>query len=490
VGVPAPPSDYLGSATALSANVDTVVKGYVDSLVNPWGPGEMRLPDTVVVPTATFKLVANRTYTVPDNHYTTPAMLWAMHTRLSQANPDLPANDEPRFNFDHAGGGPPVSSAPVYDYNPGNIHSGLCFDSSTTDGGTIDGGSLYRGRVDWGDDFGNMQYQLASWTSAYRVLSAGIRVRVVGLPVGQFMTSGKIYFAQVRYDQADVPVSEQDFVVLERLGRASHVSAEAVRTSGSKTFFATPDGPEKFMMSSSFLPAPGQHGALAVPVVPGFTGRRFPKAGSAFPTRYYIAPYGPTATNANDTATALSASPDQLNADQTTLLVVAAFGITPGTVFEVDYAMNGEYIADKNAPAGVETAVQLPSSLAMDRIYAASAVLADLKPVMLQAAGDRTITPSASPLSPQPTGESFNSKRFGRVAEAATGALIKRRVGARAEDFWSTAMNALGGAARGFLSGGPLGAITGGISGAFGGGDDHHDEEPPIRRRPAPRRRR
>jgi len=233
-----------------------------------------------------------------------------------------------------------------------------------------------------------------------------IRVRIVGLPTGQFMTPGKIYVAQVRYDHTDLPVTEQDFVTLEQLGRASHVSADAVRAAGSKTVFFTPDGQQKLSMVSNFIAAPGVFSysdfAIPTPVSAGEGVRAFVNPSQLSATADFTRCIIPYRTNA-----ARSISPssidqagmqdaaDSANADSTSLLFVGYFGAADGVVLEVDYAQTIEYIPNKTAPGGIDTQVQLPNSVAMDDIFSAAAVLSEAKPTMFQQPGDLSIVSAA-----------------------------------------------------------------------------------------------
>jgi len=303
----------------------------------------------------------------------------------------------------------------------------------------LDGGS--DGQV-WADDYGEQQKATIGFTSSYRLMGMGVRVRVIGLPSGQFMTPGKIYFAQVRWHTDDVPILEEDFVQLERLGRGTHVSMDAVRASGSKTFYAVPDSADKFEMSSSFYPAPG------IVNVGDFVGVG-PRDDRIFTTLKWvngagvsnyaaICPYNVAGVPNSSTISTQDAT-DQQVADQTQLIVVGCFGLQDGVVLEVDYASNYEVVPTSSAPPGVETSIQLPDSLAMDEIFAGVAMAAAVRPQLLQADGDRTITDV-------PT-SAFGDTAEARVARsraAATKSLIGRAgalkgrqlTPARAEGFW------------------------------------------------------
>jgi hypothetical protein len=339
----------------------------------------------------------------------------------------------------------PTGSGALLTESPGCIMSPLQFvETANPNTGQIfsrlDGSGS--GLV-WEDDYGATQAATVAFTSAYRLLSMGVRVRIVGLPSGVFMTPGKIYFAQVRWHKDDVPITEEDFVQLERLGRATHVSMDAVRASGSKTFYAIPDSDDKFEMSSSFYPAPGvsnandwASGGVAVDTRL-FTNLNFVNGGS-LSSYDAIAPYNTSGTVGSTVATQDAA--DQQVADQTILLQVACFGLQAGVVLEVDYASNYEIIPTAAAPPGVETSIQLPSSQAMDAIFAGVAVAAAIRPQLLQADGDRTITDV--PMSA--FGDSAEA-RITRTRAEATKSLLARAprslVGAcirpgRAEGFW------------------------------------------------------
>lgn len=394
VGMSPAGSDYLGSSTAYASNAGSVVSDYLDMMINPWCGKLQRVPDVCITPTSLYKMFANRTYTVKNSGTKGHQLVFGCHSRLSNYSTGaVPTDTAVVWSTGTPSTGVPTNTTNVYQCSPGNILTPLQINDSgvytTLDGSTP---TTY-----WTDDYGGQQAELVSWTSAARCLSLAIRVRVVGLPSAQFMAPGKIYFTQVRWDADDVPLTEQDYVVLEQKGRASHVSLDAVRASGSKTFFATPDGAQKFELSSSFVPAPGMYAKIGTDATEALWqgGRRFVGpgdvgqwalnvAGSASPLTlsHIIAPYNSSQSSVNDT--------DQANADQTYLLLCSCFGISDDTVLEVDYATCGEFLPDKYAPPGVETAVQVPNTRAMDEIFAAAAVVADLKPAMLQAAGDKT----------------------------------------------------------------------------------------------------
>lgn len=448
LGADAPTSDYLGSGSTYSDNSSRVVRDFIAQLINPWSPNAVRLPDCSITPTAVFKLFANRTYTVASVPNQTQ-LLFGLHSRLCQYGPVATVTDL----ITPADGA--ARTLPPYSYNPGNILSGLQFNPASISGPF----SNLSGNTDaWGDDFGAQQTTLTSYIASYRVLSMGVRVRVVGLPPSTFLTPGKIYFAQVRCEQSDMPVTEQEFVTLERLGRGTHVSMDAVREAGSKTYFCSPDGPEKFHMSTNFVMPPGMYIAGSAPG-PTIGHRYFPRLGvtstlGVFGNLYNsIIPYDSSPVT-NDTA-------DSACADGTYVIIVGVFGSQPGVVLEVDYALNGEYIPTKTAPPGIDTAVQVPSALAMDKIFTAAALATEVRPVMLQAAGDTTIGTGDdhSPRSPTESGRRLESL----VNRSAGGVIARRR-----EGFFDSIMDGLSGAAHGFVSHGPLGALTGGLTGAFG----------------------
>lgn len=464
VGMSPAGSDNISGTTTYAANAGHIVSDYVDMLVNPWSGKLCRLPDNCITPTSLFKQYANRTYTVADTTGRGSTLLLACHSRLSNysTTPPLAA-----VGVSFQPGAVRVSQ---YEYTPGNILKPQQYkEIGPSSGFTNADGSVTEGP--WGDDYGPQQIDMCSWVASYRVLSMAIRVRIVGLPSGVFMTPGKVYFAQIRAEAEDVPLVEQDFVVLEQKGRASHVSADAVREAGSKTFFVTPDGANKFEMSSTFLPAPGVFTAVAgtAPLTDGIrryastvdlTGPNMTRNGAPLTLADLVCPYY--------TAQTVADGEDQANADQTYMLVVAFFGVQDGLVIEADYAMCGEYICDKNAPPGIETAVQVPNTRALDEIFAGAAVLADLKPSLLQAPGDRTQIGATTPPAFAP------SAAAGVVAESkTTKGVLMRSIGrvsggvhrTRAEGFW----DALSGAASSAL-GSFAGALGDGLAPQRGGG--------------------
>lgn len=432
-------SDYLGSTRASSGNI---VANFVSTMIDPWSSSPTRLPDCTVAPTAIAKFFANRTYTIANTAATSfgPNLLFGMNNRLSMAGVGALVNSEATA-FVNTTAGAVVSVGEIYDTAPGTImtpiqwggkSSGADYSNPYVNFTNSAGGGWGAGQGVWGDDFGSSLSSTLPYISAYRTLASAIRVRIVGLPSSQFMTPGKIYFAQVRYDLEDLPVTEQDFVVLEQLGRASHVSADAVRASGSKTIFYTPDGSEKFNMTSNFVLAPGVMPTWLNGSSPGVCIKKFPTPTSAYnagcPILQTIVPYSTSGLiTTPGVKNAVADGPDSANADSTMLLVVAYFGASDGVVLEVDYAHVIEYIPNKSSPAGVECMVQLPSSSAMDAIYSASAISAQAKPVMIQSAGDATVG-SISPLTPSSESRSRVIRGVERAAVRSSG---------KSEDMWT-----------------------------------------------------
>jgi len=434
---------------------DGSTERYVEVLMNPWGAAPVRLPDHVVVPTSLARFVANRTLTITegDAAYSVsngPNLLFGLCNRLSPAQAVTGPTDRPIEVASvlslTVAGSPPVTTEETfntYTYSPGCILTPLQWGGSAYAVPTT--AMYYDPSIPsmgvWGDDFGSSLATTVQFMSAYRTLSMAIRVRIIGLPSGQFMTPGKIYFAQVRCDHSDLPVTEQDFVTLEQLGRASHVSADAVREAGSKTVFYTPDSALKFSMTSNFLQpagvftdnqavvhtAGGGGGTLATLAGPmrAFPGPSISAQDPAGPTMVAtdftrnIIPYlttgntsvltGAVSDTSVGTSRAMGDAADSANADATTYLFVAYFGAAAGVVLELDYATVVEYIPTKSSPGGIEALVQLPDSRAMDTIFSAAAVLSEARPTMIQQPGDLTI---ASPMRGQaPSRESLAARR-------------------------------------------------------------------------------
>jgi len=429
-------------------------------ILNPWSAHPVRLPDHVVVPTSLGRFFANRTYNLTGCGTVGPNFIFAMNSKLSNPTSAQPPESTSAF-ISSVASTVTSSSTNAYAYTPGNILNPLqwglgaqvdphaadgLFDFTNQTTNPVNGspGSPTQSASPWGDGFGASLASTIPFVSAYRTLAMAIRVRIVGLPPSQFMTPGKMYFAQVRYDATDMPVTEQDFVVLEQLGRASHVSADAVREAGSKTVFFVPDGINKLTMSSNFMIAPGVLQANQVftnqdaPPQPSAGVRYLPSLGvlhaSGSDPCLSIVPYSTTGGTAGSasligpaqTLAGAGDATDAYSADATTLLVVAYFGAQDGVVLEVDYSTVVEYIPNKSTPGGVEALVQLPSSPAMDSIYAAAAVLAEARPVMIQHAGDLTIS-SSSPGGSRESGAIRS--RLARMARAATGGTFR-------EGFW------------------------------------------------------
>lgn len=380
--ISAPGSDYLGPRKNAG---DNIVSRYTNMVINPWSGSLSRLPDINITPTCLAKFYANRTYTIPASYPADGFAMFGVNSRLGMYSATAPLDDQVRIQLSNG----LAYEYPAYAYAPGSILTPQAVSSNGTFSALI--GSPVGA---WGDDYGSEQTTTTSWTSAYRTLAMAVRVRVVALPTGTFMAPGKIYFAQIRNDRNDVPQSEQDFVVLERLGRATHVSLDAVRESGSKTFYAVPDSADKFNLSSEFYLPPGLFMQEGVDV--GVGRRLFPGYAQS-PGSSVIVPYnGATDRSASSTATAK----DAYTADQTMIILVGVFGAAPGISLEVDYSTVVEYVPSTAAPPGLETTVQLPSSAALDSIFAACAAATEVRPMLLQAPGDLTITnpmPGVSP---------------------------------------------------------------------------------------------
>jgi len=451
-------SDYLGPRA--EGGHGSLVDVYVDMCLNPWGGSMARLPDAMIAPTFLFKSFANRTYTVTNVATYGPNILFGMMNRPTRYLPAttpavaggaleaaivLPTATTLSTPFSQV----PTEVAGVYAVgSPGQILAPMQYGATPltamvplgTTGLTASDGP-------WKDDFGEQMDATVGAISAYRTLAMAMRMRIVGLPSGQFMTPGKIYIAQGRWDKEDVPLTEQDFVVLEQKGRASHVSADAVRAAGSKTLFYTPDGMQKFGMTSNFLPAPGVFDATRINpggggtygssyaglrVFPGIAQMgAVPALGSMVGPLTFdelLVPYGTAAAVTGRQA--LGNAADSANADSTSLLWVAYFGAQDGVVLEVDYAHIMECTPNKSAPPGFEAAIQLPNSAAMDSILSACAVLAMAKPRMYQSAGDPTVSIPAG--TSRPSAEALSVRRqITSVARVAPG-----RAMPIAEGFW------------------------------------------------------
>jgi hypothetical protein len=388
VSLQASPSDYLGPSTGAGKSY---AENYVDMVVNPWCGTLLRLCDPTIAPTCLFKLFSNTTASM---NTSLGATVFAMHTRLSRFNASQPIE---AFGLTT----PPTATATVYDYTPGCIMTPASYDPSTVS--SARSSFIWNGLSStvpatsssaWAYDFGPTQTELTSAMAESRILAAAMRIRIIGLPTGQFMANGKLYCAQLPWNYSAFPVTEQDYVTLETKGRASHVSLEQVRIEGTKTLFMTLDSTGKFAMSSSFLPAAGIFASS------GTQGRRlFPSGNTAITTNgdpfCGIVPYNAVNQGiypgypVGGTAVAANAA-DAYNADATTLLVFALFGAQSGLTVEVDYAMTGEFIPNPTAPPGFEAAVQLPNTLALDHIYATTAAMTMMKPRLFQSNMDTT----------------------------------------------------------------------------------------------------
>jgi hypothetical protein len=442
VSMSAAPSDYLGQGASLRGLGDCVDR-YVSQLVDPWtGGGLTRVPDANMRPTALARFFANRTYTIPSTTNGTN-FLFGMHSCMASANAGRIQELSNLYPSSPSTAPFQVGQTNTYAYTPGNILSmGQFPDAGAKSALTLVNGT----QLPWGDDFGAEQLTTMGWVAAYRLISGAMRVRVVGLPSGQFMTPGKIYFGQIRWNLDDVPSTEQDWTQLERLGYATHVSLDAVREAGSKTFFFLPDGTDKFELRSNFWPAPGSFNALHITDVSGGTPsfesyiRRFPTLAEALANGNAlqgVVPFGATTTGGQSNGPTADV-PDQQQADQTMCMLVAVFGTQAGVVLEVDYAQIHEYVATPNAPPGIDTAIQLPSSVALDQIFASSAVIGEMRGAMVQAAGDKTILDVPSKMfGPDHGGIRAEGKRtksaiLSNVRHHAGGTLRK----GRAEGFW------------------------------------------------------
>jgi hypothetical protein len=450
VGMSAAPSDYLGAGKEMSGTAG-VVERYVEQLVNPWtGTKLQRVPDNNMRPTAIARYFANRTYTIPATTLGTNFM-FGMHSKMSnyaaQAAIDVDGIASSSTSF-------ATNIIKVFPYTPGCIMRPVQFpdagyDSNATGATSVThfiDGNAHNGV--WDDDFGAEESETSAWVAASRCIAMAMRCRVVGLPSGQFMTPGKLYFAQLRWNWDDFPLNEQDWTQLERLGYASHVSLDAVRESGSKTFFSLPDGTDKFELSSTFLPAPGVF-SIANVVSPSGpyqaeSLRYFPPSiGTAvttfpLPSQQTI-PYN---SSARETVYGvINDATDMVVADQTQALFMCVFGTQAGVVLEVDYASIFEYVATPAAPPGIDTEVQLPSSVAMDQIFASAAVIGEVRGAMLQAAGDKTILSAPtrafgeSRAALQSEGRKTKGALMSAVRKSVGGSISKTR-GRQSEGFW------------------------------------------------------
>lgn len=430
---PAPSNLVRRDVTAARADVDR----YVELLMNPWASSPVRLPDHVVVPTSLARFIANRTYTFSSTAEKGGNYLFGVSNRLNNYAPNLVTIAGPQGPLEFGQVLSPGGTSTIpYTYSPGCIlapgqwgigayadpRANMSFDATKAG--------------PWSDDYGSTLSSSTPFMSAYRTLALAMRVRIVGLPSGIFMTPGKVYFAQVRCDNTDLPVTEQDFANLEQHGRATHVSADAVREAGSKTLYYAPDGSQKFEMTTNFLPPCGVFSGTEISGSPtGMYGQRwFPCSGTGGapavrPTDFTrcIIPYetradtsGGAGTPSFGPTTAIGDTLDSNNADQTTYLFMAYFGGQDGVVLEVDYATIVEYIPNRNAPGGVDALVQLPDSTAMDSIFAAAAVLTEARPVLLQRPGDLTLGPggAANESASRPTMRRLASMSASRVGSA------------------------------------------------------------------------
>jgi hypothetical protein len=378
---------------------------YLEQMINPWGGARQRLPDHNIRPTNLAAMFANRTYTTGSS----TGLYFAMHSKLTNYN-GTSIVAETNSPYSAAGA---TSLGTVYQYVPGCILTPIPFTSALGDT-TIN-------NLPWNDDYGAELAVSNQFVAASRPLSVAMRFRVVGLPSGMFMAPGRLYVAQVRYNAIDLPKTEQDFVTLERLNQASHVSLDSVRASGSKTFFVVPDGADKFRLSSSFALAPGVFTLgdfvsatatnVSVRLFPAVTPHAYGSTGLVDPTRA-IMPYISTPVYVSNvtpggggvTSDGITDPADALSADETYFLVAALFGSAAGTVLEVDYAVVTETVPTPSAPPGMETAIQMSSSPAMDAIFSAATMVAATRGVMFQCPGDKTVTAG-----PMATAE---SKRF------------------------------------------------------------------------------
>lgn len=438
-------SDYIGPLHSLVKASDNIVSDYIDMMVNPWCLKQVRLPDQTITPTAMGVFMANRTYTQSSTTANGPNLMFGIHSRLSQYSA-TPPGDVPSVY--------PVSgvfnSQKAYDYSPGSILLPIQFFDNASQ--SLDNTAQYQSGTTsqgfWGDDFKDLVAETVPWVAAYRCLSLAIRVRIVGLPTSQFMTPGKIYFGQIRYLNSSVPLNEQDWVQLESRGQATHVSMDAVRASGSKTYFATPDGPNKFDFTSVFEPSPGlmTKPTGGGPIDADQWARIFPGSNNVvtnvLPRSLGIVPYDivPAGTVPGD---AMTMAQDAPVADQTMVLLVACFGLQDGVIMEVDYANICELIPTPGAPAGVSTQIQLPNTVAMDRIFAAASVLQELKPRLVQSPGDNTIIGVPQPGMFAPSGANAIvaegravKTHIMRTVDAASGRSRMPRRRGRAEGFW------------------------------------------------------
>jgi len=398
-------TDYMGQSDySLREGGSAVVKALVNAMLDPIGDSSpMRLPDRGCAPTATFRYVTNWTRTVTNTSTDGSNILFALQPTQSVYDTFGPLDSGANYVAT-----PSVAASAVlspYAYSPGNICSGVQYDDPTAGFVMIDGSAP---RGPWDLDFGEQQQTTTQWMAGNRTLSGCLRVRITGYPDNTFLPGGICYSAHVPMHAGSMPLTEQDFIELERLGLASHVSLGEVQASGSKTQLLIPHTEEALRFNSSFFPPCGMFylkniatgtGSLPLPVpAQQFSGTRlYPgfsevsaASGAIKPSQLFI-PYD-TVNSIPGGAQGVNGAADSLAARTLSVLVVAFFGVKDGTQFELSAALNGEYTTKINTPSGVVTEVMLPDSNAVDRLFCAAAVLNRSMPRAFAMPGDVTVS--------------------------------------------------------------------------------------------------
>jgi len=432
---------YPGAGAGASSVSMNGLEKYSTVMMNPWVDSSFftRYPDEVITPTAMAGFFANRTYTMTSSS-TAPIKSFFLRTRLQTYSEDLPVTDLGEA-ITIQNGATLAALHGVYRYTPGCIAALDMFAPTPASAvSTISpiGISPAPNQVAWGDDYGS---ELARWLplqAAYRTTACAVRVRVIGLPTNTFLSPGKIYFLQLKWRADEVPMSEQDLVDLERLGRGSHVSLDQVRENGSKTLFYVPDSPDKFRMSSATLPAPGvflettNTGAqvLGKKVFPWMRDVLTDYVNTA-PARWVV-PYDPNATYGGSSSSTSETYDLQNAADEEAILAIYYVGSQDGVVLEVDYAHVVEFIPTTEAAGIITTDICLPNSQARDAILTASGMAARLRPSIIQSPVDTTsVVPTAERSFGRGTAERTLRPEAARVPMA-----VARAARVSAESFW------------------------------------------------------
>lgn len=287
-------------------------------MTDPFNNFTSRYPDETIIPTA----VSNLTNTVT---YTATTAQWA--TMLACNAAPLPIYQPAAFTG-AAGGG----------WSPSTV------------------------------SFGANQTTLYGFTAATRVLAAGVRVRIAGLPTSTFMPAGTVYLLQLEADSSDAFTTYLDQTIV---GGGETAAINAVR-----------EGKGFCFTMQELVNSDGIH----LPLLPR----------------------GPSSFLMNKPNLAGYGAGSSLNMPQPMLFAVC-YGGQIGTVIKLDYVVHHEFIPNSGAGGLLPVAVVTPDTQGRDSIHKSAAQLGNniggqtsftpVKNALVQAAADAIVKYAPSAIS-------------------------------------------------------------------------------------------